>query len=101
MREVCYEEKQRKMCIKFFHYDNATEVYSDEEGKAKAINGAWLVNANHANKIQKLRERQKKEEEETKQDYISKPKQVAPHAIMKGDLRVVEAAQVDEPFDTE
>ena len=47
--------------MSFHRYDNQVEVYSDEEGKAKAINGAWLVNANYANRRKKLKEKIAKE----------------------------------------
>jgi len=80
-----YRNRARTMCMEFCYAERALEVFSDEEGVHKEINGYCVGDYAHNIRrfaiIKKQEEKKNKIKKEQDKDEVPKPVCIAPNAI--------------------
>ena len=120
IKKPVYSSRARSLCHEFNYFEQDLEVFTDEEGLHKAINGYILGEHNHVHKHFKKLRRNKRaalglpdesSEDDMKKPVISepakkdeenavpKPSLVAPEARLRGNIRVIEIPFVNRPDD--
>ena len=92
-----YHERARAMCMDFCYFESELEVFSDEEGITKAINGHSVGDARGILRIEKIKKLEAEKKAERESEKVTAPKLMAPPANVISGLRVKENPFVPMP----